>query len=105
MRNWDTRDESGSDLGCEWEKDWDDVQKVCQKLDIPCKLVGLLVATFLNNFFKHIQIDLSREYWNNVFAPSLQVWESGATPNPDIWCNKWVSRLLYLHYYSSYPEK
>ncbi|KAG1762644.1 tRNA methyl transferase-domain-containing protein, partial [Suillus occidentalis] len=25
MRNWDTRDESGSDHGCEWEKDWEDV--------------------------------------------------------------------------------
>ncbi|THH23096.1 hypothetical protein EUX98_g8077 [Antrodiella citrinella] len=28
MRNWDTRDESGSDQGCEWEKDWEDVQRV-----------------------------------------------------------------------------
>ncbi|KAF8827646.1 hypothetical protein HHX47_DHR4000198 [Lentinula edodes] len=27
MRNWDTRDESGTDKGCEWEKDWDDVQR------------------------------------------------------------------------------
>lgn len=40
MRNWDTRDESGTDRGCEWEKDWDDVQKVCNLLDIPCKLVS-----------------------------------------------------------------
>ena len=39
MRNWDTRDESGSDVGCEWEKDWEDVQRVCRKLDIPCKMV------------------------------------------------------------------
>jgi hypothetical protein len=39
MRNWDTRDESGTDVGCEWEKDWEDVQRVCQKLDIPCRLV------------------------------------------------------------------
>ncbi|KAG6887568.1 hypothetical protein C0992_011766 [Termitomyces sp. T32_za158] len=23
MRNWDTRDEYGTDKGCEWEKDWD----------------------------------------------------------------------------------
>ena len=39
MRNWDTRDESGTDKGCEWERDWQDVQLVCQKLDIPCQLV------------------------------------------------------------------
>lgn len=40
MRNWDTRDESGSDIGCEWEKDWEDVQRVCKLLDIPCELVS-----------------------------------------------------------------
>ncbi|KAK2460092.1 hypothetical protein APHAL10511_007890 [Amanita phalloides] len=71
MRNWDTRDESGTDKGCEWEKDWEDVQRVCRVLDIPCKL-----------------IDLSREYWNRVFEPSLYQWEMGVTPNPDVWCNK-----------------
>lgn len=39
MRNWDTRDESGTDRGCEWEEDWEDVQRVCKVLDIPCDLV------------------------------------------------------------------
>jgi len=39
MRNWDTRDESGTDQGCEWEKDWEDVQRVCRHLDIPCEMV------------------------------------------------------------------
>ncbi|KAI0797492.1 tRNA-specific 2-thiouridylase, partial [Abortiporus biennis] len=73
MRNWDTRDESGTDQGCEWKKDWADVQKVCKVLDIPCRLV-----------------DLSREYWTRVFEPSLHTWETGGTPNPDIWCNKEV---------------
>ncbi|KAH7914022.1 tRNA-specific 2-thiouridylase [Hygrophoropsis aurantiaca] len=71
MRNWDTRDESGSDHGCEWEKDWEDVQRVCRKLDIPCRM-----------------IDLSREYWTQVFEPALSSWQSGVTPNPDVWCNK-----------------
>ncbi|KAJ3484753.1 hypothetical protein NLI96_g5414 [Meripilus lineatus] len=73
MRNWDTRDESGTDSGCEWKKDWQDVQKVCSLLDIPYQMV-----------------DLSREYWTRVFDPSLRAWEAGATPNPDIWCNKEV---------------
>ncbi|KAH9005046.1 5-methylaminomethyl-2-thiouridylate-methyltransferase [Lactarius hatsudake] len=70
MRNWDTRDESGTDVGCEWEKDWEDVQRVCKKLDIPCQM-----------------IDLSREYWLRVFEPAIKIWESGNTPNPDVWCN------------------
>ena len=43
MRNWDTRDESGTDRGCEWEKDWEDVQRVCKILDIPCRMVSHLV--------------------------------------------------------------
>uniref|UniRef100_A0A8H8CMH4 tRNA-5-taurinomethyluridine 2-sulfurtransferase n=1 Tax=Psilocybe cubensis TaxID=181762 RepID=A0A8H8CMH4_PSICU len=71
MRNWDTRDESGTDKGCEWEKDWEDVQLVCKKLDLPCEL-----------------IDLTRDYWNRVFEPSLRQWEYGVSPNPDVWCNK-----------------
>ncbi|KAF9644300.1 5-methylaminomethyl-2-thiouridylate-methyltransferase [Thelephora ganbajun] len=73
MRNWDTRDESGTDKGCEWEKDWEDVQLVARHLGIPCRIV-----------------DLTKEYWNNVFQPSLRVWEAGDTPNPDVWCNKEV---------------
>ncbi|KAF7799614.1 hypothetical protein EIP86_010852 [Pleurotus ostreatoroseus] len=73
MRNWDTRDESGTDQGCEWKKDYADVLRVCKMLDIPCKLV-----------------DLSREYWLRVFEPSLAAWEAGVTPNPDVWCNKEV---------------
>ncbi|KAG2141519.1 tRNA-specific 2-thiouridylase [Suillus cothurnatus] len=64
MHNWDTRDESGSDHGCE---------RVCRVLELPCKMV-----------------DLSREYWTRVFEPSLKFWESGITPNPDVWCNKEV---------------
>lgn len=73
MRNWDTRDEHSSDVGCEWKKDWEDVQLVCKQLSIPCKLV-----------------DLSKQYWNRVFEPSLRAWESGETPNPDVWCNREV---------------
>ncbi|KAJ3989811.1 tRNA-specific 2-thiouridylase [Lentinula detonsa] len=77
MRNWDTRDESGTDKGCEWEKDWEDVQRVCNSLGIPCTM-----------------IDLSREYWNRIFQPALDVWESGSTPNPDVWCNRYTLSLI-----------
>ncbi|KAG1893283.1 tRNA-specific 2-thiouridylase [Suillus fuscotomentosus] len=86
MRNWDTRDESGSDHGCEWEKDWEDVRRVCGVLDIPCKMV-----------------DLSREYWTRVFEPSLKSWESGITPNPDVWCNKEVKFGALLDHLTEDP--
>ena len=39
MRNWDGRDESGTDTGCEWEKDWEDVRLVSKHLGIPCRMV------------------------------------------------------------------
>lgn len=42
MRNWDTRDENASDTGCEWERDWEDVQRVCRLLDIPCQMASVL---------------------------------------------------------------
>ena len=46
MRNWDTRDEYGtSDKGCEWEKDWEDVQRVCNVLDIPVTMVRRITFT------------------------------------------------------------
>ncbi|TDL24983.1 5-methylaminomethyl-2-thiouridylate-methyltransferase [Rickenella mellea] len=86
MRNWDTRDENASDEGCEWERDWEDVQRVCRMIGIPCQMV-----------------DLSREYWNHVFGPSLTQWEHGNTPNPDVWCNRHIKfgalmeRLIPLH--------
>ncbi|KAH8818954.1 5-methylaminomethyl-2-thiouridylate-methyltransferase [Flagelloscypha sp. PMI_526] len=70
MRNWDSRDEHGTDSdgkGCERERDWNDVQKVSRHIGIPCEMV-----------------DLSREYWTRVFDPSLQAWQRGLTPNPDV---------------------
>ncbi|SPO34568.1 related to trna methyltransferase [Pseudozyma flocculosa] len=79
MRNWSTMDEfgsfvagSGGAAGCEWQQDWNDVQKVCRHLGgIPVEM-----------------IDLSREYWIHVFEPALGDWGSGTTPNPDVDCNR-----------------
>lgn len=45
MRNWDTRDESGTDEGCEWKRDWEDVQRVCRMLDLPCEMVRCLMKS------------------------------------------------------------
>lgn len=50
MRNWDTRDESGTDKGCEWEKDWEDVRRVCESVGLPCEMVRphFFLYPFLN---------------------------------------------------------
>lgn len=79
MRNWNELDESGrmqpgsgGASGCTWQRDWQDVQSVCRHLgNIPVKM-----------------IDLSKEYWTQVFEPALQDWQQGTTPNPDVSCNK-----------------
>ena len=47
MRNWDTRDESGTDSGCEWKKDWEDVQRVCRMLGLKCEMVSISACTEL----------------------------------------------------------
>ena len=52
MRNWDTRDESGTDEGCEWKRDWEDVQRVCRMLDLPCEMVRLAGFLFLFSSFE-----------------------------------------------------
>jgi len=81
MRNWDSADESGSDSnGCDWKQDWELVQATCRKLDLPLELV-----------------DLSADYWNRVFEPALHDWQSGLTPNPDIWCNRYIKFGSLLH--------
>jgi NH3-dependent NAD+ synthetase len=41
MRNWDTRDESGTDRGCEWERDLEDVRRVCRALGVRSRMVSL----------------------------------------------------------------
>ncbi|KAJ2529091.1 hypothetical protein IWW43_005089 [Coemansia sp. RSA 1935] len=70
MRNWDTRDERGE---CPSTRDYHDVQRVCAQLDIKCH-----------------QIDLVKQYWNQVFSTCLDVFAAGQTPNPDILCNSQI---------------
>lgn len=36
------------------------------------------------------QLDLSQEYWLDVFEPAIEAWQAGSTPNPDVSCNKHV---------------
>ncbi|MBR1846270.1 MAG: tRNA 2-thiouridine(34) synthase MnmA [Bacilli bacterium] len=80
MRNWDAlanNDFLGNptvgDSQCPQEKDYDDATLVAKKLGIP-----LLRADFV------------KEYWDNVFSFFLSEYEKGRTPNPDVFCNKYI---------------
>lgn len=79
MRNWDSLDEQSGSGGCEWERDWEDVRRVCRE-----NLGGL----------KPRLVDLSRDYWSHVFEPALEGWAAGVTPNPDVTCNQCALLLL-----------
>lgn len=88
MRNWDAMAE-GDYLGnptlnnsqCPQEKDFDDASAVAQKLGI-----------------KFIRIDYIKEYWDNVFSYLIREYDSGRTPNPDIFCNKYIKFGPFLKY-------
>ena len=80
MRNWDAlanNDYLGNptilDPQCPQEKDYDDAKEVAKKLGLP-----LLRADFV------------KEYWDDVFSFFLSEYERGRTPNPDVFCNKYI---------------
>ena len=80
MRNWDSfanNDFLGNptvdDDVCPQEKDYQDAKKVADKLGIPL-----------------YRIDFVKEYWDYVFSYFLDEYKKGRTPNPDIFCNKYI---------------
>lgn len=78
MRNWDLRDETGH---CSSEEDFHYAQRVCSTLRIPFHDV---------NFVK--------EYWNDVFQETVEEYENGRTPNPDVLCNQHIKFNAFLKY-------
>lgn len=76
MKNWEEKDEKGVCLSA---SDFEDVQKVCGQLDIPCYTV---------NFVK--------EYQELVFSHFLTELKKGYTPNPDILCNREIKFKVFL---------
>ncbi len=78
MKNWDEKDDDGV---CTAADDFDDVRKVCNKLDIPYYTV---------NFVK--------EYWDRVFQYFLSEYKKGRTPNPDVMCNKEIKFKAFLEF-------
>lgn len=68
MRNWKEEDASGS---CTAYEDYEDVRRICAVIDIP-----------------YFTVDLSRQYFDNVFLHFLSEYKAGRTPNPDVLCNR-----------------
>ena len=80
MRNWDAianNDINGnptlSDPMCPQEQDYEDAKRVAEQLDIPL-----------------LRVDFIKEYWDSVFLYFLDEYKKGRTPNPDIFCNKYI---------------
>jgi len=92
MRNWDAMT-NGDYLGnptvndsqCPQEKDYDDAKTVAAKLGIPI-----------------VRCDFVKEYWDEVFSYFLAEYRKGRTPNPDVFCNKYIKFDSFLTYAKSH---
>ena len=81
MKNWNEPAEDGR---CQWEDDVGDVLSVCERLDIEVNTV-----------------DLSKAYWDGVFAEFLDEYRRGRTPNPDVLCNREVKFKAFMEHAES----
>jgi tRNA-uridine 2-sulfurtransferase len=75
MKNWDETNHDGS---CTADEDYQDVIKVCEKLDIP-----------------YYSVNFVKEYWDGVFSEFLNDYRQGFTPNPDILCNREIKFKVF----------
>ncbi len=76
MKNWDEIDQAGN---CSADSDYQDVIKVCERLDVP-----------------YYSVNFVKEYWDNVFASFLAEYKEGHTPNPDILCNREIKFKVFF---------
>ncbi len=76
MKNWEEKDPDGV---CISSKEYEDVVRVCDQLDIP-----------------HYSVNFVEEYWNQVFVHFLEDLKKGYTPNPDILCNREIKFKVFL---------
>lgn len=75
MKNWD---ETNPDGTCPADQDYQDVIRVCEKLDIP-----------------YYSVNFVKEYWDGVFSEFLSDYKKGLTPNPDILCNREIKFKVF----------
>jgi tRNA-specific 2-thiouridylase len=76
MKNWEEKDEHGN---CRAAKDFEDVARVCDKIQIP-----------------YYSVNFVKEYSDHVFAHFLAELKLGHTPNPDILCNREIKFQAFL---------
>ena len=87
MQNW-SKSQSLTDPKDDpcYERDWKDVVKVSEHLNLPVE-----------------KVNFEQDYWIDVFEPMLEGYNKGWTPNPDISCNKFVKfGKLIQHLNSKY---
>ncbi len=77
MKNWEEEEE---DALCPAALDYQDVVKVCERLQIP-----------------HYAVNFAKEYREEVFAHFLEEYKAGWTPNPDILCNREIKFKVLLN--------
>lgn len=87
MQNWDPAVNNDiadpfmeSDI-CQAEIDFQDAKNVADKIGVEIHRV---------NFVK--------EYWDNVFSYFIDEYKKGRTPNPDVFCNKYIKFRAFLDY-------
>lgn len=88
MRNWDST-ANNDFLGnptldndiCPQEQDYQDALSICEKLGIEL-----------------LRIDFINEYWQYVFEYFIGEYQNGRTPNPDIFCNKFIKFDQFLKF-------
>lgn len=76
MKNWEEQDENGV---CQASKEFADVVKVCEKLDIP-----------------YYSVEFVNEYREQVFSHFVKEYQEGHTPNPDILCNREIKFKVFF---------
>ena len=78
INNWEEKDDRGV---CTSQKDWDDVRRVCDVIDIP-----------------YYSVNFAREYKERVFAHFLEEYQKCRTPNPDVLCNREIKFNVFLNF-------
>ncbi len=78
MKNWEEDDD---EQYCAAAEDLEDARKVCDHLGVELKTVNL-----------------SAEYWDNVFSRFVEVYRRGETPNPDVLCNREIKFRAFLDF-------
>ncbi|MDD3336723.1 MAG: tRNA 2-thiouridine(34) synthase MnmA [Eubacteriales bacterium] len=78
MKNWEEKDDNGT---CTAAADWQDVEAVCDLIDIP-----------------YYSVNFAKEYYDRVFRTFLDEYQKGRTPNPDVLCNREIKFKAFLDY-------